>query len=80
VHWINYRQDEAAAIEIPIPVGPIHVDLRLPDDVQLDRIEWRYPEMKEAITLDHAFADGRVTFEIPRLIVYGMSVIRLQPS
>jgi len=36
--------------------------------------------MKEAITLDHAFADGRVTFEIPRLIVYGMSVIRLQPS
>ncbi|HJP30998.1 MAG: hypothetical protein QF689_17880 [Candidatus Latescibacteria bacterium] len=80
VHWINYRQDEAAAIEVPIPVGPIKVDLQLPDDAQVDRVEWCYPEMKEAVLLDFESAEGCVTFEIPRLIVYGMSVIRLRTA
>ena len=80
VHWINYRQDEAAAIEIPIPIGPIQVDLRLPEDARVDRVEWRYPEMSKPLDLDHQVAAGRVSFEIPRLIVYGMSVIRLQAA
>ena len=30
IHWINYRQDEDAAIETPIPMGPIRADLLLP--------------------------------------------------
>ena len=78
VHWINYRQDEAPAIETPIPVGPIRADLLLPDDAEVDCVEWRYPEMKEPLVLDCDMADGRIGFEIPRLIVYGISVIRLK--
>ena len=75
---INYRQDEAPAIETPILVGPIRVDLLLPDDAEVDYVEWRYPEMSKPLELDREVADGRVHFEIPRLIVYGISVIRLK--
>ena len=28
IHWINYRQDEEAAIEVPLPVGPLHGGVR----------------------------------------------------
>jgi|TARA_B100000686_G_C16612549_1_gene874614 hypothetical protein len=34
--------------------------------------------MKEPLALGHEVVDGRVSFEIPRLIVYGISVIRLK--
>jgi len=78
VHWINYRQDEASAIETPIPMGPIQVDLLLADDAKVDCVEWRYPEMKKPLVLDHKVVAGRVSFEIPRIIVYGISVIRLK--
>ena len=78
VHWINYRQDEEAVIETPIPMGPIHADLLLPDDAEVDRVEWVYPEMKGSLALAHEVVDGRVSFEIPRLIVYGISVIHLR--
>ena len=78
VHWINYRQDEAPVIETPIPTEPIRVDLLLADGDTVDRVEWRYPEMKNPLKLDHEITDGRVRFQIPRLIVYGMSVIHLK--
>ena len=79
-HWINYRQDEAPAIETPIPMGPIRADLLLPDAVEVDRVEWLYPEMKEPLALHHEVADGRVRFKVPRLIVYGISVIHLKAN
>ena len=78
VHWINYRQDEAPVIETPIPTGPIHAELLLADGDTVERVEWRYPEMKKPLELDHEITAGRVCFQIPRLIVYGMSVIRLK--
>jgi len=65
-------------METPIPMGPIRVDLLLPDDTRVDRVEWIYPEMKEPLALAHNVVDGRITFEIPRLIVYGISVVRLK--
>ena len=78
LHWINYRQDEDAVIEIPIPIGPIEVDLDLPASAQVDRIEWRYPEMKEPGELEFRIEGDCLHFSIPRLIVYGMSVIHLR--
>ena len=71
IHWINYRQDEDAAIETPIPMGPIRADLLLPDNIEVDRVEWVYSEMKEPLALGHEVVDSRVSFEIPRLIVLG---------
>jgi len=80
IHWINYLQDEAAVIEIPIPVGPIRAEFQLPTGAVVKCVEWRYPEMKEVIELAHEIKEGWISFEIPRLIVHGMSVIRLQPA
>jgi hypothetical protein len=78
VHWINYWQDEEAAMELPIPIGPIKVECQLPSGAAVDQVEWRYPEMAGPITLEHTIDNGRVHFSIPRLIVYGMSVIKLR--
>ena len=80
VHWINYLQVEEVVVETPIPVGPIEVECRMPDGFQIDRVEWHYPEMKEAVALEHEVSGFGATFTIPRLIVYGMSIIYLRAS
>lgn len=78
LHWINYRQDESAAIETPIPIGPLQVECRLPPGSSVAGVEWRYPEMTGSVALAHEVVDGWVRFAIPRLIVHGMCLIRLQ--
>jgi hypothetical protein len=78
VHWINYLQDEEAAIEIPIPIEPVQVTCQIPDGVQVERIEWQYPEMREPVALEYEASGANVRFAIPRLIAYGMSVLHLR--
>ncbi len=78
VHWINYLSDEEAAIEIPIPIGPVLVTCQIPDGVQMERIEWQYPEMREPVALEYEASGAKVRFAIPRLIAYGMSVLHLR--
>jgi len=80
LHWVNYRQDEHSAVEVPVPTGPIQVDCRVPDGRRVDRVEWLYPESSEGRVLEHDAGDGRIRFAIPSLIVYGMSVLHLQPA
>ena len=78
IHWINYQQDEEAAIEIPIPIGPLQVECEVPDGFQVEQVEWHYPEMREPLVLEHQTEEANVSFAIPRLIVYGMSVLCLR--
>ncbi len=78
LHWINYRQVEDSVIEIPIPIGPLQVELALPAAAEVERVEWRYPEMKAPFELEFRLEGNSLHFSIPRLIVYGMSVIRLR--
>ena len=78
IHWINYRQDEEAAIEIPLPVGPLQAECEVPAGFRVERVEWRYPEMREPLLLEHQESGSAVRFMIPRLIAYGMSVLHLQ--
>ncbi len=78
IHWINYQQDEEAVIEIPLPVGPLRAECQIPDGSEVERVEWHYPEMREPVVLEHECAGGNVRFTIPRLIVYGMSVLCLR--
>jgi hypothetical protein len=80
IHWINYQQDEEAAIEIPIPVGPMQAECEVPVGFQVERVEWHYPEMREPVVLEHEARGPIVHFTIPRLIVYGMSVIHMCPE
>ena len=78
IHWINYQQDEEAAFEIPSPVGPLQAECEIPGGFQAERIEWHYPEMREPVVLEHVNCGPNVRFAIPRLIVYGMSVLYLR--
>jgi hypothetical protein len=77
LHWVNYHQVEDAAIETPVPTGPIRVNTRIPSGWRVERVEWRYPEMSAPATLPHTEKNGRVFFTIPGVIVYGLSVIYL---
>ena len=75
IHWINYRQDEDAAIEVPLPVEPFQVQCALPAGRCVERVEWRYPEMRQPIELEHAVVDGQIRFTVPGLIAYGISIV-----
>ncbi|MBT3342226.1 MAG: hypothetical protein HN712_17695 [Gemmatimonadetes bacterium] len=77
VHWINYLQDEQAVAETPIPIGPIDVEMRLPQGKAVEAIDWRYPEMKAPQEIQFESTVDGVRFCIPRLIVHGMAVLRL---
>ncbi len=78
LHWINYRQDEESAVEIPIPVGPLQAECVVPEGFLVERVEWRYPEMREPRVLEHETRGSCIRFTIPRLVVHGMSVLRLR--
>ena len=78
LHWINYHQDEDAAIEIPFPVGPLRVECEVPAGYTVDRVEWLYPEMSAPLVLEYESLYPRVCFTIPTLIVYGMSALHLK--
>ena len=78
LHWVNYHQDEASQLEVPLPTGPLRTELRLPPGAQVDRVEWHYPEQREPLILAHASAHHRVSFTLPSLIVYGLSVVYLK--
>lgn len=77
LHWVNYHQDEEAAIETPCPTGPLQVECAVPSGCAVEKVEWLYPEMREPTVLPHTVGGGRVQFAIPRLIVYGLSVLYL---
>ena len=78
LHWVNYQQDEEADIETPQPVGPVRVECTVPDDYTVQKVEWLYPEKQGPVTLPHETHREGIHFTIPSVIVYGLSVLRLQ--
>jgi len=78
LHWVNYRQDEDTGIEVPFPVGPLEVECAVPPGYEVEKIEWLYPEMRQAAVLPHENNNSHIRFTIPTLIVYGLSVLYLK--
>ncbi len=78
LHWVNYRQDEAADIETPQPIGPVHVDCKVLEGYVVQKVEWLYPEKQDSVTLHHETRGERIRFTIPSVIVYGLSVLHLR--
>ena len=76
LHRVNYRQVEDSDIEVPLPVGPLAVELEAPAAVE--RLEWIYPERQPAQLLPFEATGSRARFTVPQLIVYGMSVLYLK--
>jgi len=42
--------------------------------------EWRYPEMREPVILEHETGESGARSAIPRLIACGMSVLHLRAT
>ncbi len=80
LHWVNYQQDEETDIETPQPVGPIQVECAVPEGYVVQKVEWRYPEKRDAVILHHETLGERIRFAIPSVIVYGLSVLHLQKA
>jgi hypothetical protein len=80
LHWVNYCQDEDSAIEVPHPTGPLQVECRIPDSCEVEGVEWLYPEMANPVSLDFTKQGNAVSFAIPSLVVYGLSVLRLREN
>lgn len=78
LHWVNYRQVEDSAIEVPCPTGAIEVGCPLPAGCAVTHVDWRFPEARDVVTLPHRLKADTVHFTVPRLIVYGLAVIHLQ--
>ena len=78
LHWVNYRQDEETDIETPQPTGPVEVKCEVPEGYVVQKVEWLYPETGDSVTLHHETVGKRIHFTIPSVIVYGLSVLRLQ--
>lgn len=86
LHLVNYDRDETPnkqlkgpELERPKPVEAVRVDLRLPQARPVTSVKLHTPDEARPLTLDFQQADkGRVSFRIPRLIVYGVVVIDQQ--
>jgi len=77
LHWINCQQNEDSVVEVLIATRSIQVDCAVSDGLSVDRVEWLYPEMREAIELEYRQENGRVHFDVPTLIICGMGVLYL---
>jgi len=73
-YWTLPRAEEVVEHVIRGKVQVVQIG-NFGSDVSVDRVEWIYPEMKSSLELYHEVIGNRVYFDIPRLIVYGISVI-----
>ncbi len=55
-------------------MGPLEAACPVPGGFQIARVKWHSTEMKEAVTVEHEASESSVSFTIPRLIVYGLSI------
>lgn len=77
LHWVNYRQVESAATEVPWPVGPLRADCALPDGTRVAAVHLRSPELAEATPLPFTQRGGHVEFVVPQLVVYAVCVLQM---
>ena len=81
VHLVNYNHKEKARgrsvveREAPIAAGPIRIELPLPNNQRVSRIEFLDPDTAKPRNLRLEQLAGRVRFETPSFSVYGICVI-----
>jgi hypothetical protein len=87
LHCVNYNRIEPGeprspgrgiADEKPLPAPPIRVDLCLPRDARVARVQAMSPENPEPSDLPCDTADGRLRFTMPEFLVYAIARIQLR--
>ncbi len=80
LHLVNYNREQGAPgnnrtgpeTERPLAVEDIAVQMKLPGGRQARSVTLHAPDRDETITLKHQHQAGRVTFRVPRVLVYGV--------
>ncbi len=89
LHLVNYNRIEpekkksaggGIKDEKPIAVKSGKATLQLPAGQQVKRVRFYTPEILDATDLKSQSADGRVTFDIPEFLVYGVVALELEPK
>jgi hypothetical protein len=91
LHFVNYNRTEpplgedgrprnGAGIqdERPIPVKGVRVDLRMLDGVAVDQVQFLTPEREAPEMIAASAKNGRLQFELPEFLVYGVVQIRFR--
>lgn len=86
LHFVNYNREEpprqkdgkpglgrGTEDEKPISVSGIRADFVLPPNFNLDRVEFISPEIDEPQALNFEIKNGRVRFEVPEFLVWGIA-------
>ncbi|MFT5470315.1 MAG: hypothetical protein ACI8UO_005443 [Verrucomicrobiales bacterium] len=88
LHFVNYNRDEPPRLkdgkpglgkgtedEKPIAVSGVKADFAIPPNFKLGSVEFITPEVDEPQALKFENKNGRVKFEVPEFLVYG--IVRL---
>jgi len=79
LHLVNYNCDETGgsgpADEKPIAVTDIGVNLKLPAEADVESVMLISPDYPQSYSLNWQQAEGRVTFLVPSVLVYGVVVV-----
>jgi hypothetical protein len=93
LHFVNYNREEpprmkdgspssggGAKDEKPIAAGPVGVDFVLPAGAKIASVEFITPEEAEPKTVAFKLSDGRIQFETPGFLVYGVARMKFAPA
>ncbi len=84
LHFVNYNRQEpkeprsagrGIVDENPIPVTGVKLDLALPKEFQVGKVEALSPEESQPVPIDAQPKDGRLRLTVPRFLVY--AVVRI---
>ena len=86
LHFVNYNREpgpegyrgKGIADEKPIAVESVKVDFILPEGNRAVKIEALSPEKPEPQELAFEESDGRLKFDVPEFLVYGLARIHLE--
>lgn len=85
VHLVNALRDRrgvpglrGAAAEQPLLQDQLQVELLLPAGARARRVEWLSPDDPETFRAEFSQEGRRLSFHVPRLLVYGVAVVELK--
>jgi len=86
LHFVNYNRQEPTdrknrgngiKDEKPIAAPASDVDLKLPPDFGVQRVEFLTPENEQAQAMEFKQTGGRLRFRVPEFLVYGVVQVQL---
>jgi dienelactone hydrolase len=86
LHFVNYNREEpkekrspgtGIKDEKPIAADGVTADLVLPSGAKVARVLLATPEAPEWVEVKHDVKDGRVTFAVPKFLVYAVARVQL---